>query len=318
MSETASERLSRLLALVPWLRAHDGITITEAAAHFHISNEQLSKDLWQLIVCGIPGYGPDQLVDIQFWDDDRIHVLDPITLEKPLRLTGEEVAALHLGLRVLSNLPGAYAQEPIFSAMVKLEAIADPSLTLDITMPDQSAVIATLDDAIAGGSVLEIEYASGEADLIERRRIEPRTSFSVDGFVYVHAWCFRAEAVRTFRTDRIVSVVPTPDHPRPGIPAAEGPPALRRDPENMRTALLHIAPEALWIVDSEPVLQVPETSAERAGDGPEDGVFAEIRYASVDWLVRWVMGHAGVVFVVEPEEVRGLVRQAAVSRQQSG
>ena len=269
-------------------------------------------------MCGIPGYGPDQLVDIQFWDDDRIHVLDPITLEKPLRLTGEEVAALHLGLRVLSNLPGAYAQESILSAMVKLEGLAEPSLTLDVTMPDQSAVMATLDNAIAGGSVVEIEYASGQADLIERRRIQPRTSFSVDGFVYVHAWCFRADDVRTFRTDRIVSVEPAPDHPPPSTPTGEGPPALRRDPDNMGAALLHIAPEALWIVDSEPVVQVPEASAERSGDGTNDGVYAEIRYASVDWLVRWVMGHGGGVSVVEPEEVRGLVRQAAVSRQQSG
>ena len=65
-------------------------------------------------------------------------------------------------------------------------------------------------------------------------------------------------------------------------------------------------------------MQVPEASAERSGDGTNDGVYAEIRYASVDWLVRWVMGHGGGVSVVEPEEVRGLVRQAAVSRQQSG
>jgi proteasome accessory factor C len=199
-----------------------------------------------------------------------------------------------------------------------LEALAEPSLTLDITIPDQSAVMATLEDAIAGGSVVEMEYASGQADLIERRRIQPRTSFSVDGLVYVHAWCFRADDVRTFRTDRIVGVEPAPDHPPPSTPAGEGPPALRRDPDNMSAALLHIAPEALWIVDSEPVVQVPDASAEPAGDGSKDGVYAEIRYASVDWLVRWVMGHGGAVSVVEPEEVRGLVRQAAVARQHSG
>ena len=318
MNETAPERLSRLLALVPWLRAHDGITITQAAAHFQISDEQLSKDLWQLIVCGIPGYGPDQLVDIQFWDDDRIHVLDAIALEKPLRLTGEEVAALHLGLRVLSNLPGAYAQQSILSAMVKLETLAEPTLTLDITMADQSAVLEALDEAMTRGAVVEIEYASGHADVIERRRIQPRTSFSVDGFVYVHAWCFRANDARTFRTDRMVTVSTTPDEPPPSAPAGEDPPQLRRDPAHMSTALLHIAPEALWILDSEPVVRAPEGSSERAGERAGNGVYAEIGYASVDWLVRWVMGHAGVVSVVEPEEVRGLVRQAAVSRLQSG
>jgi proteasome accessory factor C len=61
---TSAERLSRMLSLVPWLTSHDGVTIDDAARHFDVSPEQLEKDLWLLIVCGLPGYGPDQLVDI--------------------------------------------------------------------------------------------------------------------------------------------------------------------------------------------------------------------------------------------------------------
>jgi predicted DNA-binding transcriptional regulator YafY len=71
---SAADRLSRLLALVPWLIAHDGVTIAECADHFGVTPEQLEVDLWLLVVCGLPGYGPDQLVDIDFWDDGRIHV----------------------------------------------------------------------------------------------------------------------------------------------------------------------------------------------------------------------------------------------------
>ena len=55
---TSAERLSRMLSLVPWLIAHDGITIDEAARHFGVTPEQLEKDLWLLIVCGLPGSGP--------------------------------------------------------------------------------------------------------------------------------------------------------------------------------------------------------------------------------------------------------------------
>ena len=47
-----------------------GVTIAECAEHFGVTEEQLQEDLWQLVVCGLPGYGPDQLVDIQFWDDE--------------------------------------------------------------------------------------------------------------------------------------------------------------------------------------------------------------------------------------------------------
>jgi proteasome accessory factor C len=177
-----------------------------------------------------------------------------------------------------------------------------------------------LDDAISRGSAVEIEYASGNADVIEKRRIQPRSSFSVDGFVYVHAWCFLADDVRTFRTDRIVSFSLTSDDPPPSAPAPEDLPALRRDPENMSTALIHITPEALWILDSEPVERVAdvERGLEQSPEDPSGGVRAQIHYASVDWLVRWVMGHAGAVAVVEPVEVRSLVRQAAHSRLHSG
>ena len=103
---SSAARLSRLLALVPWLMVNDGITITEAATHFGVSPAQLEKDLWLLIVCGLPGHGPDQLVDIQFWDDGRIHVLDAQTMSAPLRLSGDEAVALLVALRLLAQIPG--------------------------------------------------------------------------------------------------------------------------------------------------------------------------------------------------------------------
>lgn len=61
MSDTAATRLSRLLALVPWLLANDGVTLAHAAEHFGVSAEQLEKDLFLLIVSGFPGMGPINL-----------------------------------------------------------------------------------------------------------------------------------------------------------------------------------------------------------------------------------------------------------------
>ena len=74
--ETAGARLSRLLAVVPWLAANDGVSIAEAARHFGVTEKQLSDDLWLLICTGRPGHLHGDLVDIQFWDEDgSIHVL---------------------------------------------------------------------------------------------------------------------------------------------------------------------------------------------------------------------------------------------------
>ena len=43
------ERLPRLLALVPYLQAHDGVSIAQAAADFAVSEDQLRRaalDVW--------------------------------------------------------------------------------------------------------------------------------------------------------------------------------------------------------------------------------------------------------------------------------
>src|SRR6056297_467694 len=212
MSENAPSRLARLLALVPWLRAHDGVTIQEAAEHFQVTPDQLTTDLWQLIVCGIPGYGPDQLVDIQFWDDDRIHVLDPMTLDRPLRLTGEEAAALVVAVRVLGQIPGEHDRAALRSAMSKLEMASAPMPEVDVRIDGDPSVVEVVSNAIAQSAGLQIEYASASTDSISRRVIAPRASFTVDGYAYLEAWCDLAQGIRTFRLDRIASatLVPSP------------------------------------------------------------------------------------------------------------
>ncbi|MDP2013172.1 MAG: WYL domain-containing protein, partial [Actinomycetota bacterium] len=120
MSDSGS-RLSRLMTMVPWLVAHDGVSIKEAAEHFGISVEQCEKDLWLLVVCGLPGHGPDQLVDIQFWDDGRIHVIDPQTLDRPLRLSGDEIMSLLVALRLLLQVPGTHDRATLHKLISRLE-----------------------------------------------------------------------------------------------------------------------------------------------------------------------------------------------------
>ncbi len=334
MSETASERLARLLALVPWLRAHDGITIEQAAAHFGVSEEQLTTDLWQLIVCGIPGYGPDQLVDIQFWDDDRIHVLDPVALEQPLRLTPEEVSALHMGLRVLAQVPGSHDVRAIVTAMAKLESAGTPPIPMDIGAPEDPEIVAILHAAMAEDQRVEIDYAPGDRDRVETRRIAPHASYTVDGVVYLQAWCERAEDIRTFRLDRVHAARPVSRDSTDGSDSQEvsrpesraedrsaRAPLGRPAPAGLATALVRIAPQAAWVVDTEPVTVVEAAISPPGGDPSDQDantITATIDYASSDWLVRWVLGFGGAITVLEPAEIRQAVVEAARQRRMAG
>lgn len=307
MSETATERLARLLALVPWLRANDGITIGEAADHFGITPEQLTTDLWQLVVCGIPGYGPDQLVDIQFWDDDVIHVIDAITLDRPLRLTGEEVAALHVALRVLAQIPGSHDASALVSAMAKLEQAGAPPLPMSVDVILDPQIRQAVDSAVANGLWLRIDYASADTDGISTRRIRPSSSYAVDGRIYVQAWCEMAADVRTFRLDRmhVAEVIDPPE----GVAVPSGSSAPTPRPEITQVATIAIDAQAAWILDTE---DLEPADVEPTKDG--DGLRARIRYASLDWLTRWVLGHGGRVEVLEPQSAREAVRQAAARR----
>jgi proteasome accessory factor C len=103
----AGERLGRLLNLVPYLLARPGIPVAEAAADLGVSERQLRDDLELLWVCGLPGYGPGDLIDMAF-DGDRVTVTYDAGIDRPLRLTHDEALALIVALRMLAQVPGSW------------------------------------------------------------------------------------------------------------------------------------------------------------------------------------------------------------------
>ncbi|MEO7059926.1 MAG: WYL domain-containing protein, partial [Lapillicoccus sp.] len=50
--ESATNRLSRLLTMVPWLLTHQGVEVSVAAAEFGVTDDQLVADLGLLFLCG--------------------------------------------------------------------------------------------------------------------------------------------------------------------------------------------------------------------------------------------------------------------------
>ncbi|MGN6473943.1 MAG: protein pafC, partial [Mycobacteriales bacterium] len=82
------ERVPRLLALVPYLQAHPGIELAAAAADFGVSETQLRRDLTLLWMCGLPGHGPGDLIDLSF-EGETVSVVFDAGMSRPLRLTAE-------------------------------------------------------------------------------------------------------------------------------------------------------------------------------------------------------------------------------------
>ena len=168
---TSGPRLSRLMTMVPWLMTHDGVTIQETADHFGISTDQCEKDLWLLVVCGLPGHMPDQLVDIQFWDDGRIHVIDPQTLDRPLRLSGDEVMSMLIALRLLAQVPGTHDREVLYGLIHRLEHYLSQAAIGAVLIDSgvRASVLITIEQALENSALLELVYASGTDDVVTAR-----------------------------------------------------------------------------------------------------------------------------------------------------
>src|SRR5919204_6243011 len=119
----SADRLGRLLNLVPYLLARPGIAVAEAAADLGVTERQLREDLELLWVCGLPGYGPGDLIDMAL-DGDRVTITYDAGIDRPLRLTRDEALALVMALRMLAETPGVGHRDAIERALAKIESAA--------------------------------------------------------------------------------------------------------------------------------------------------------------------------------------------------
>lgn len=289
MVETSNARLTRLLTLVPWLTAHSGVSKATAASHFDLTVAQLEADL-ELITFTGPGLYGGELVDIYF-DDETITVYDSQGLDRPLRLSGDEVSTLLVGLRALQQLPDIDAGA-IAGCIDKLSSTGERAGDVAVTVrtPNAAAVVA---DAIRDNRDLQIEYLHPLRDDATQRTITPLRLVSANGADYVEAWCHAAEAHRTFRLDRILSCALA--GARTAVPTTSITPPMRA------RARVSVQPWAAHVLEG-----VPATA--RFSEGAID---ADVEYSDDRWLVQWAIAAGSGVVVTEPDDVQDRARRRA-------
>jgi proteasome accessory factor C len=320
-----ADRLPRLLSLVPYLLARPGVPIAAAAADFGIGERQLRRDLELLWMCGLPGYGPGDLVDLSF-AGDTVTVTEDAGLRRPLRLTTAEATALLVALRTLGDLPGMVDTDAVRRATAKIERAvggAAGGVAVEVSLQEQ-ATTAAIRAALEDGHALAIRYYTAGRDVVTRRTVDPMRLLLVEGRGYLEAWCRRAGAVRLFRLDRVDDVAVLDE------PAAPPPDATHTDlsagvfparPEHASAVLL-LEPWARWIAEYYPVEEVvellPDTAGATDAAGPDGEAPTEpgrarvlMRYADPAWLVRLVLGLGGGARIVEPPELAAEVARRA-------
>jgi proteasome accessory factor C len=302
-----TERLPRLLSLVPYLLAHPGIPVAEAATDFDITEKQLRRDLELLWMCGLPGYGPGDLVDLSF-SGDTVTVTHDAGMRRPLRLTTAEATALLVALRTLADVPGVVETAAVQRAIAKVErAVGDAGLAgVAVELGREEAeTTAAVREALSAGRAMRIVYYTAGRDAVSQRTIDPMRLLIVEGRSYLEAWCRRVEAVRLFRLDRVedVTVLDEPASPPPDAVPTDVSAGLFRPSAEHRSAVLQLEPSARWVAEYYPVDEVVELGDER--------VRVRLRYADPAWLVRLVLGLGGGARLLEPPELVAAVARRA-------
>lgn len=309
----APTRFSRLLAMVPYFQARQGIELAEAARDLGVSQQQLTKDLEQLFVCGLPGHAGGDLIDIQFWDG-FVNVQFAAGMDHPMRLTGTEANVLLVALRMLLDSQGALDGDAIRRAMVKVEAAAGSSRAMVVdadTAPVEHPASATLRSAVAGRRALRLRYYTPSRDKVTERVVDPIRVEMVDGHSYLDAWCRDSEGRRLFRFDRVRGADVLEEPARPPAEVVAQPISMPTHDDTLPVALIEIDPEALWVIEYFQARQITDPQ------GGGNAVVAELTYASIEWLARLLQGFGGRVRLVSRDAgsdgVRTLIAEAAAA-----
>ena len=288
------ERTSRLLDLVPYIYTHQGISLVDLAEVFEVSTNQMISDLTTLWMCGLPGYTPLELMDLDF-ESGYVTISNAPTLARPRSITHEEGVALVLGLDVLRS--GISTErtdliEAIVSLSQRIARLVNLPSALSASSDISHEIATSIKEAIAHRSGLQISYHSLYKDEISVRVVLPLEMLESQGFLYLQAYCFTALDFRHFRIDRIQSATS----------------AEIEKPSTMQP----VYPEKIGFAVK--VVRPTRDVAERFQESNlEAGTVFEGSSFSQHWIARSVLASGGAIELLSPAGIRSeLAKRAKV------
>ena len=304
------ERFARLVTLAGILieaaREARRLELRELCETLQVSEQELRQDIDVLNVVNFGGGSYVLYAEVQ---GDQIEV-DPEpygdNFARPARLLPLEAKALVAAIDLIGeHLP----EGSLSSARAKIvkalgQDPAEEGLAITTAKGDDSEIARVVSKAIAGRRLLAIEYYKENEDEFTERTVEPYKLLNGQEGWYVHAYDLEKDAPRSYRLDRIREATVLDDRfePREGVePDVHGWPSTGEVPAS-RTARIWVSPDrARWAREDRRVV-------EELSDG---AVIVERNYAGENWLAREVLKEAGDAVVLEPEDARKAVLEAA-------
>lgn len=298
----SSQHLARLLRLVPFLVARQGVSASAAAEAFGVSPQQIIRDIEVLQFCGLPGGYYDDLFDVDIdvvRSEGIIFFNNAEVLARPLRLRPEEAVSLLAALRLVEHVAGE--SEAASSALAKLSAVVGgigPQVSVCVTSLGEPSHRVVLAGAIERGHAVRLDYRTPERDGLSTAVVEPLRLCLVDGVSYLEGWSRPREAWRTYRLDRIDNVTELDE----SVTRRGEPPTWFEDPPAELT--LTLRRRAMWITEYVPTMRVRSQ---------EESIEVTLPVGSLSWAARLVLRLGDDVIAVSDPAVTALVRERAAA-----
>ena len=309
---TATDRLQRLLALVPYVVSRNVVGMAETAAAFGVSERELVDDLNMLWCVELRSPDPYCPIDLSY-EGGEIMVSEAEAIDRPLRLGVDEACALLIALRMLADLPSVGDGSALSRTIAKLESAAGsaagPSAQVAVQvedLPGQSAS-AQVADALNRGKRLHIAYYVPGRDEATERDVDPMRLLLVEGRSYLEGWCRRADAVRVFRLDRVIAikVLDTPAEVPAGAKHIDVDSGIFRPSPDDVEVVLELSATGRWVAEYYPCEQTTELADGR--------LRVVIRTPDTQWVRRLALRLGEDGRVVAPPELADRVVSDAMA-----
>jgi proteasome accessory factor C len=311
---TSTERLQRLLALVPYVVSRKVVGLAETAAAFGVSERELVDDLNLLWCVELRAPDPYCPIDLSY-EGGEIVVSQAESMGRPLRLAVDEASALLVALRMLADLPGLEDRSAMSRLIAKLEAAAGEAASASSQVAvqvDQRAVeaeglTAQLRGAIAARRRVHLRYYVQGRDEATERDVDPMRLLVADGRPYLEGWCLRAEGMRLFRLDRVLAltVLDQAASPPPEATPVDVDQGLFRPSPDDVLVELELSAEGRWVAEYYP--------CESVSDLPDGRVRVALRTPDTRWVRRLAMRLGEDGRVISPPELVAAIRDVATA-----
>jgi proteasome accessory factor C len=311
---TSTERLQRLLALVPYVVSRKVVGLAETAADFGVSERELVDDLNLLWCVELRAPDPYCPIDLSY-EGGEIVVSQAESMGRPLRLAVDEASALLVALRMLAELPGLEDRSAMSRLIAKLEtaageaasASAQVAVQVDLQGDGTAGLAARINAAITARRRVHLRYYVPGRDEATERDVDPMRLLVVEGRPYLEGWCLRAEGMRLFRLDRVLALTVLDQAAAPppeATPVDVDQGLFRPSPDDVHVEL-ELSAQGRWVAENYP--------CESVTDLPDGRLRVVLRTPDTRWVRRLALRLGEDGRVISPPELVAEIRDAATA-----